>query len=248
MFHIHTISSNVDRVESSATTKDIIETLKFIVGLGATCTLNNASISLNDLFDNNTKLLNTDLFGYDEVCNMVFNKNADIDSRYFKFQTKQLNQTSNDKPLYPKCKCLADKSGFECSDETTFNYPQSYSTITNKTLLNISDSSINETMYYLYTTDLYGLKRYGALSFDNEIIKTKQTFSKAHNVIKLGFVDILAKFNTRRLASVWYNHKAFHSMPIFINTMNNALVRANMLNVLNKIDPGSLMTSNSYGI
>jgi hypothetical protein len=59
-----------------------------------------------------------------------------------------------------------------------------------------------------------------------------------------GDVDGHSIFNTRRLVSVWYNRKAFHSMPI----LNNALLKENMLNVLNQSDTGSLLTSYSYGI
>ena len=247
------------REESSATTEELVESLRFIVGLGPTCTLNNNSISLNDLFDKKTKQLNPVLFGYDAICGMVFNSGADIDSSYFNLHSNRFlySNYSNLKPFYPRCKCLADKSGFDCSDETTFNYPPSFSTISHETLLNISDSSINETLYYLYTTDLYRLKRYGALGFDKEIIRNRinntETVNeiKTHKLIKIGDYDILAKFSTKRLASVWYNHKAFHAMPIYINMMNNAILRANVHNVLKnntKDQVSLLLMPNSYGI
>ncbi len=51
---------------------------------------------------------------------MVFNKNADIDSSYSN-QFQSLNQTSNDKNFYPKCKCLLDIGGLKCIDETTLH-------------------------------------------------------------------------------------------------------------------------------
>lgn len=253
------VKPTVERDEESATTEELVETLKFIVGLGPTCTLNNCNVSLSDLFEKNGKNLNSSMFGHDSVCATVFNNNADIDNIYFNLKKRNINFYSNksvssNNPYYPNCKCLSDKSGFECSGDSTFNYPPAFSTISHETLLNISDNSINETLYYLYTTDLYRLKRYGALSFDKEIIKGRENnrHVKTHKHIKIADYDVLAKFNTKRLASVWYNHKAFHAMPIYLNMMNNALLRANvrksLLNENNSEANFALLKSHSYGI
>ena len=45
--------------------------------------------------------------------------------------------------------------------------PPEFRTVTRENILNIS-GSLNENDYYLYTTDMYKLRRYGGLSFDNE--------------------------------------------------------------------------------
>jgi len=55
------------------------------------------------------------------------------------------------------------------------------------------------------------------------------------------------------MARVWYNNKGFHAMPTFLNTMNNAILRANVLGRLRR-DSGHLteaellMEASSYGI
>jgi ATP-binding cassette, subfamily A (ABC1), member 2 len=55
------------------------------------------------------------------------------------------------------------------------------------------------------------LNRYGGLSFDHE----------SSDQSNLNFIR-------RNLAKVWYNHKAFHAIPTYINVMNNAILRANV--------------------
>ena len=129
---------------------------------------------------------------------------------------------------FPNCVCLRDNSGFECS--SAFDQPDSFKLVTHETLLNISGS--NESDYYLYTTELYRLKRYGGLSFDNEQPPPSKAHTDDEAQLRGGrrrrskLVQNLAK---PRVARVWYNNKGFHAMPTFLGVMNNALLRANVL-------------------
>jgi len=125
------------------------------------------------------------------------------------------------KKYYPTCVCLKDLSGFECQSKETIDSPEEFKTITHETLLNISGTK-NENDYYLYTTDMFRLRRYGGLSFDNEACSSNKPEQKSIN-------RLVKRLKTDRRARVWYNNKAFHAMPTFLNTMNNAILRANVL-------------------
>ena len=258
----------------SATSIDIIKTLNYLVGIGGTCVLNRENLTLKDIinFDfganrPNQTLLNQNYFGNSDSCRKVFNPNADIDFEYFQIKnlTNKFNYLySNFKSLkkyYPDCICLKDFSGFECN--TNFEMPNSRKLVTHETLLNISGS--NETDYYLYTTEIYRLKRYGGLSFDNErLIKKKKCESVSSsssiqqqettpfyvdNSIKN--IKLIQNLIKNKRARVWYNNKGFHSMPTFLNVMNNAILRANVRKSFQdekKSDVDLDVMANKYGI
>nr|QUF59426.1 ATP-binding cassette transporter Abca2 [Brachionus angularis] len=223
---------------NSANTTDIIQTLKYLAGIGSACVLNKKNLTFLDLINSNYSktglFLNQSLFGFTDSCQIVFNQNSDFDLDYFSiYNLTQFNKNlfSNDKKklksYYPECNCMKDNSGFSCSG--SFDFPSEFKPITHETLLNISGE--NETNYYLYTTDMYRLKRYGGLSFDNEKLddnlKNIKKSLTAEN-------DLFKKLEKKRKARIWYNNKGFHSMPVFLNVMNNALLRANVKNRLIK--------------
>ena len=58
--------------------------------------------------------------------------------------------------------------GFECVQDNSLQMPPQFRPVTHEKLLNISGVA-SENDYYLFTTDMYRLKRYGGLSFDNEV-------------------------------------------------------------------------------
>jgi hypothetical protein len=108
------------------------------------------------------------------------------------------------KSFIPNCECLADFSGFKCS--STFNTPVSFRPITHETLLNISGQ--NESEYYLYTTDLYRLKRYGGLSFDNEkLLPPQEDKTKSQSDTNIKDVELIQNLIKSRNARIWYNNK-----------------------------------------
>lgn len=166
-----------------ATSVDIVNTLHLLVGIGSTCVLNGKNLTLNDLLilngSDSGDVFNSRYFGNTDSCSLVLNQNADIDQQYFhmlntSYLTPKLKRHTasqhrwkspfDSKAFFPSCTCLGDNSGFECKG--AFDQPPSFKLITHETLLNITGQ--NETDYYLYTTDLFRLKRYGGLSFDNE--------------------------------------------------------------------------------
>lgn len=157
----------------AASSIEIVETLRFIVGVGSTCTLNTPNLTTSDILNKNRPFFNEKFFGNSGSCHRVFNQKADIDLKYFE-KNLALNNSlffrgpKSNKKYFPNCICLKDLSGFECEARETYSAPPEFLTTTHETLLNIS-GTVNENDYYLYTTDSYRLKRYGGLSFDNEI-------------------------------------------------------------------------------
>lgn len=72
----------------SASSIDIVNTLQLMVGIGSTCVLNRANLTLDDLIivvNNRTGsvMFNEKYFGNSDWCRIVLNQNCDIDNEYF---------------------------------------------------------------------------------------------------------------------------------------------------------------------
>lgn len=119
---------------------------------------------------------------------------------------------------YPTCHCSKDSTGFVCSN-SGYEMPPSFKVVTGDILMNITGQ--NEHEYYLYTTDMFRLRRYGALTFG--IIRKFVPENFGHKAPPL-----FRKIAVRAAAKIWYNHKGYHSMPTYVNTLNNAILRANL--------------------
>jgi ATP-binding cassette, subfamily A (ABC1), member 2 len=199
-----------------ASSLEIIETLELLIGVGSTCVLNKENLTLKEIFlPERNNLFNETYFGKTDSCRIVFNQNADINYDYFKYQNASSTKTKAKTPFlrdknkklekyYPNCECLADFSGFRCTN--SFETPNSFLPITHESLLNISGQ--NESEYYLYTTDMYRLKRYGGLSFDNERPMTNsQTNEKDQNENNMKNFELIQNLIKYRNARIWYNNK-----------------------------------------
>ncbi|KAH6944108.1 hypothetical protein HPB50_001924 [Hyalomma asiaticum] len=120
--------------------------------------------------------------------------------------------------FYPYCHCSADKTGYVC-EPYGFQDPPMFRALTGDILLDIS--SQNEHEYYLYTTDMYRLRRYGAFSFGLSRDYVPSTFGEDAPAL-------FRKIAVRDVAKVWYNNKGYHAMPTYVNSINNAILRANL--------------------
>ncbi len=206
----------------TASSQDIVKTLQYLVGLGGTCVLNRENLTLSDLVNfnfgsvgNSQSLLNASYFGNTDSCRLVFNQNADIDFEYWKLKNVSRRSGKRSalplrKKLYPDCVCLKDNSGYSCN--SNFEMPQSLRLTTHETVLNISGS--NETDYYLYTTEMYRLKRYGGLSFDNERVSRRPDSCQQAKQDTVYFADdvfkrykLVQNLIKNKKARVWYNNK-----------------------------------------
>nr|XP_006817327.1 PREDICTED: ATP-binding cassette sub-family A member 2-like [Saccoglossus kowalevskii] len=130
------------------------------------------------------------------------------------------------------CQCAKDGHGFICPVEVGEPEPPTHRVITADIMLDVSGRNVSE--YFLYTSDKYKLHRYGALSFGNVRPFVPPDFG--------GVVPVIyRKLAVRNSAVAWHNHKGFHSMPTYLNALNNAILRANL-------DPAVHGNPSAYGI
>ncbi|PRD32326.1 UNVERIFIED_CONTAM: ATP-binding cassette sub-family A member 2 [Trichonephila clavipes] len=208
-----------DRWSQDADSEKVFATLYMPSGVGATCVLKSP-------FNNS----------FDEKMNFSA-RNYDLLSAFFEPSCEK-----SPSKYYPTCHCSDDKTGYVCNDHYTD--PPSFKVVTSDILLDISGQ--NEHEYFLYTTGLYRLRsskiylyhfflfhRYGAFSFGLIRDYVPQNFGK-------NAPPLFRKIAVRNIAKVWYNNKGYHSMPTYVNSMNNAILRANI--------PKSKGYPSAYGI
>ncbi|XP_053230953.1 ATP-binding cassette sub-family A member 2 isoform X1 [Podarcis raffonei] len=117
-----------------------------------------------------------------------------------------------------KCTCSMQGTGFSCPSGVGGHPPQR-KVVTGDILVDITGRNVSE--YLLYTSDRFRLHRYGAMTFGNLLKSIPASFgAKAPPMVQ--------KIAVRRAAQVYYNNKGYHSMPTYLNTLNNAILRANL--------------------
>ncbi|XP_065650437.1 ATP-binding cassette sub-family A member 2 isoform X3 [Hydra vulgaris] len=89
------------------------------------------------------------------------------------------------------------------------------------TFLDVSGYDINE--YLLSTSDAYVKERYGGASFSQ--LKNRLPDLETSN---FSWWNFASSFGVKQNVKVWYNLKGYHSLPVYINFMNNAILRANL--------------------
>lgn len=133
---------------------------------------------------------------------------------YFKHRYDKNGHERKYKSFFPDCTCMSDFSGFQCTG--SYDSPPPFRLLTHETLLNITGE--NETEYYLYTTDLFRLKRYGGLSFDNERPPWKRNLTQNHTSreiepsnnqqqTEMKKYELIQNLIKNRIARIWYNNK-----------------------------------------
>ncbi|KFW82738.1 ATP-binding cassette sub-family A member 2, partial [Manacus vitellinus] len=129
-----------------------------------------------------------------------------------------------------KCTCSMQGTGFSCPSGVGGHPPQ-MKVVTGDILADITGRNVSE--YLLYTSDRFRLHRqegrlggicpapYGALTFGNVQKSIPASFgARAPAMVR--------KIAVRRTAAVFYNNKGYHSMPTYLNALNNAILRANL--------------------
>lgn len=117
-----------------------------------------------------------------------------------------------------RCTCSMQGTGFSCPSGVG-GHPPLMKVVTGDILVDISGRNVSE--YLLFTSDRFRLHRYGALTFGNVQRSIPASFGvKAPPVVR--------KIAVRRTAQIFYNNKGYHSMPTYLNTLNNAILRANL--------------------
>ncbi|XP_036272663.1 ATP-binding cassette sub-family A member 2 isoform X2 [Pipistrellus kuhlii] len=117
-----------------------------------------------------------------------------------------------------RCTCSAQGTGFSCPSGVGGRPPQ-VRVVTGDILTDITGHNVSE--YLLFTSDRFRLHRYGAITFGNVQKSIPASFgARAPAMVR--------KVAVRRAAQVFYNNKGYHSMPTYLNSLNNAILRANL--------------------
>ncbi|XP_054980053.1 ATP-binding cassette sub-family A member 2 isoform X2 [Sorex araneus] len=117
-----------------------------------------------------------------------------------------------------RCVCSPQGTGFSCPGGVGGHPPQ-VRVVTGDILTDITGHNVSE--YLLFTSDRFRLHRYGAITFGNVQKSIPASFgSRAPAMVR--------KIAVRRVAQVFYNNKGYHSMPTYLNSLNNAILRANL--------------------
>ncbi|XP_014665300.1 PREDICTED: ATP-binding cassette sub-family A member 2-like isoform X2 [Priapulus caudatus] len=227
-----------------ANPQQLVATLYLPSGVGATCVLKDPfnNTDFHNMSANNFYLLAE---YFTASCMSVFVKGVPLEN----FvpppptaaplqQSSDVNYTTlppaterSDHPrMYPLCYCAPDKTGFICPPGGYTDPPQKQA-ITGDMLIDITGQNSSE--YFLYTTDKFRLRRYGGLSFGNVVDYVPEWFGQNAK-------PLFRKIAVRNVAKAWYNHQGYHSIPTYLNTLNNAILRANL--------PASKGNPAAYGI
>ncbi|XP_049567114.1 ATP-binding cassette sub-family A member 2 isoform X3 [Orcinus orca] len=129
-----------------------------------------------------------------------------------------------------RCTCSGQGTGFSCPGSVGGHPPQ-MRVVTGDILTDITGHNVSE--YLLFTSDRFRLHRYGAITFGNVQKSIPASFgARAPAMVR--------RIAVRRAAQVFYNNKGYHSMPTYLNSLNNAILRANL--------PKSKGSPAAYGI
>ncbi|XP_071097331.1 ATP-binding cassette sub-family A member 2-like isoform X1 [Haliotis cracherodii] len=222
-----------------ADAEKLIRTLFLPSGVGATCVLQkpfNSSFDVDMLKRLNYTQKTYELLSryYEPECRRVFAPGIHLDSyippeapvqRKVGLASEDDNSTV-DFPIdpsystthfYPHCVCRGDKTGFKCNK----NHAEApkFRVVTQDILQNITGQRTED--FILYTTQDYRLHRYGVLSFGLEQRYVPENFGRSAPTL-------FRKLAVRSAAKLWFNNKGYHSMAVYLNTINNAILRANL--------------------
>ncbi|XP_072520888.1 ATP-binding cassette sub-family A member 2 isoform X2 [Salminus brasiliensis] len=250
--------ANEDRLQYSKLSPDaspqkIINTLRFPSGVGATCvlktpfnsTLDQLAQTLNP-YANNSKTLAARYF--DSMCLDSFTQGVPLsnfvppppspapsDDPEPRFEDGLWNYTATppttvhemvtSPPPLPlsihepvRCICSMQGTGFSCPSGVG-GRPPLMKVVTGDILVDITGRNVSE--YLLYTSDRLRLHRYGGITVGNIQKSVPASFGRKTP-------PMVRKIAVRRSAQVLYNNKGYHSMPTYLNVLNNAILRANL--------------------
>ncbi|XP_071498338.1 ATP-binding cassette sub-family A member 2-like [Diadema antillarum] len=225
--------------------QQLADTFRFPAGVGASCVLKtpfNGTLDQLVMSANYTRSVGLTAQYYDPMCKQSFRKGQPL-SNYV--PTPPSSKARTDVEIIDeqkahggmeikevKCVCTEDRKNFQCPNNVGTPEPASFKVITSDRLLDVSGRNLSE--YLLYTTNRFRLHRYGAISVGNVRNFVPPTFND-------DVPTTYKKIAVRNAAMTWYNHKGFHSLPTYLNVINNAILRANL-------DPSIHGNPSAYGI
>ncbi|KAL7836826.1 hypothetical protein AOLI_G00281100 [Acnodon oligacanthus] len=241
------------KMSPDASPQKIINTLRLPSGVGATCvlktpfnsTLDQLAQTLNP-YANNSKTLAARYF--DSMCLDSFTQGVPLsnfvppppspapsDDPEPRFEDGIWNYTATppttvhemvtSPPPLPlsirepvRCICSMQGTGFSCPSGVG-GRPPLMKVVTGDILVDITGRNVSE--YLLYTSDRLRLHRYGGITVGNIQKSVPASFGRKTP-------PMVRKIAVRRSAQVLYNNKGYHSMPTYLNVLNNAILRANL--------------------
>ncbi|KAA8578520.1 hypothetical protein FQN60_007312, partial [Etheostoma spectabile] len=117
-----------------------------------------------------------------------------------------------------RCTCSMQGTGFSCPSGVGGRTPL-MKVVTGDIVVDITGRNVSE--YLLFTSDRLRLHRYGGLTVGNIQKSIPPSFGRK-------IPTMVRKIAVRRSAQVLYNNKGYHSMPTYLNVLNNAILRANL--------------------
>ncbi|TRZ18799.1 hypothetical protein HGM15179_008308 [Zosterops borbonicus] len=117
--------------------------------------------------------------------------------------------SGNQRTKYSACNCT---DGIQTCPQTNYTPPHRR-TFSTRTLYNVTGHNVES--YILATTKDFLQKRYGGWSFGLPLTADLQ-------------FDIRPVPPNRTLTKVWYNPEGYHSLPAYLNSLNNFILRANL--------------------
>ncbi|MBN3299367.1 ABCA2 protein, partial [Amia calva] len=140
-----------------------------------------------------------------------------------------------------RCTCSMQGTGFSCPSGVG-GRPPLMKVVTGDILVDITGRNVSE--YLLYTSDRLRLHRYGALTFGNIQKSIPASFGRKTPAMvrKIAVrrsaqvcgregewqVSVSGVLPVALSLQVFYNNKGYHSMPTYLNALNNAILRANL--------------------
>ncbi|XP_062517550.1 ATP-binding cassette sub-family A member 2-like isoform X2 [Corticium candelabrum] len=122
-------------------------------------------------------------------------------------------------PSNVSCSCTRGRQ--VCPVDVASSSPPSLQTIDKITIQELNNK-VNVTDYLIKTVDAYELHRYGGLTVGNE---NSQYGNVKANGDHKQWIEMLG---VRTAAKAWFNNRGYHAGPIYINVLNNAILRANL--------------------
>ena len=135
------------------------------------------------------------------------------------------------RPVNLTCSCSSGKQ--QCPNNIVAPLPPSLLTVDDLTLQDLADKK-NMTDYILKSTDDYIMQRYGGISFGHQNDQYTELSSEPYN-------DSTLLLGVRQAAKAWYTNKGYHAPPIYLNVLNNAILRGNLDPSENITDYGELI-------
>ena len=136
---------------------------------------------------------------------------------------------SGDAPPILPCRCSSCRRG----DDSDVTVPPCYRDVpSGSRLLDLTGNQMDQTEAYHNLTDYllrteisFAQRRYGGVSFGHERPEVSDYLDDYFSKYPNSSLPFLA---VRGAAKAWYLNKGYHSVPAFLNSLNNAILRAHL--------------------